>query len=182
MSLAPGSRFGRHEVVAFVGAGGMGEVYRARDTELGRDVALKVLRPECGSDDGARRRLMQEARTASAPDHPHITTVHDVVEVGGLRGGPASQITRTPDSRGVIFARAAGTGGARSLAAGPDSVYYMFVRRKRRRARSTVWIWRPAPRSCWGWQRSAAGSSRACPSRPTANASCSRSASPRART
>jgi Tol biopolymer transport system component/predicted Ser/Thr protein kinase len=76
---------GRHEVVAFVGAGGMGEVYRARDTELGRDVALKVLRPDREADEAARRRLMQEARTASALNHPHITTVHDVVEADGMQ-------------------------------------------------------------------------------------------------
>jgi serine/threonine protein kinase len=76
---------GRHEVVAFVGAGGMGEVYRARDTELARDVALKVLRPDRGADEAARRRLMQEARTASALNHPHITTVHDVVEADGMQ-------------------------------------------------------------------------------------------------
>jgi serine/threonine protein kinase len=85
MPLAPGSKLGRHEVLAFVGAGGMGEVYRARDTELGRVVALKVLRPERASDEGARRRLMQEARTASALNHPHITTVHDIVEAGGMQ-------------------------------------------------------------------------------------------------
>jgi serine/threonine protein kinase len=66
MPLVPGSRVGRHEVVAFVGAGGMGEVYRARDTELGRDVALEVLRPDRNVDADARRRLIQEARTASA--------------------------------------------------------------------------------------------------------------------
>jgi eukaryotic-like serine/threonine-protein kinase len=85
MPLAPGFKLGRHEVLAFVGAGGMGEVYRARDTELGRVVALKVLRPERASDEGARRRLMQEARTASALNHPHITAVHDVVEAGGMQ-------------------------------------------------------------------------------------------------
>jgi Tol biopolymer transport system component/tRNA A-37 threonylcarbamoyl transferase component Bud32 len=93
---------GRHQVVAFVGAGGMGEVYRARDTELGRDVALKVLRPERVADAGARRRLIQEARTASALNHPHITTVHDVVEADGLQcivmefvaGRPLSAVIR----------------------------------------------------------------------------------------
>jgi Tol biopolymer transport system component len=102
MPLAPGSKLGRYDVVAFVGAGGMGEVYRARDPELGRDVALKVLRPERESDDGARRRLMQEARTASALNHPNIATVHDVVEAGGVHcivmehvaGRPLSAVIR----------------------------------------------------------------------------------------
>jgi eukaryotic-like serine/threonine-protein kinase len=84
MPLAPGSKLGRYDVVAFVGAGGMGEVYRARDTELGRDVALKVLRQERHSDDDARRRLTQEARTASALHHPHIATVFDVAAADGV--------------------------------------------------------------------------------------------------
>jgi eukaryotic-like serine/threonine-protein kinase len=84
MPLAPGSKLGRYDVVAFVGAGGMGEVYRARDTELGRDVAIKVLRPDRQADDDARRRLTQEARTASALHHPHIATVFDVVTADGV--------------------------------------------------------------------------------------------------
>jgi eukaryotic-like serine/threonine-protein kinase len=84
MPLDPGSKLGRYDVVAFVGAGGMGEVYRARDTELGRDVALKVLRPDRHSDDEARRRLTQEARTASALNHPHIATVFDVAAADGV--------------------------------------------------------------------------------------------------
>ena len=84
MPLAPGSKLGRYDVVAFVGAGGMGEVYRARDTELGRDVAIKVLRPDRHSDDDARRRLTQEARTASALNHPHIATVFDVAAADGV--------------------------------------------------------------------------------------------------
>ena len=86
MPLAPGSKLGRYDVVAFVGAGGMGEVYRARDTELGRDVALKVLRPDRHSDDDARRRLTQEARTASALNHPHIAIVFDVAAQLGVAG------------------------------------------------------------------------------------------------
>ena len=84
MPLAPGSKLGRYDVVAFVGAGGMGEVYRARDTELGRDVALKVLRPDRHSDDEARRRLTQEARTASALNHPNIAIVFDVAAADGV--------------------------------------------------------------------------------------------------
>ena len=84
MPLAPGSKLGRYDVVAFVGAGGMGEVYRARDTELGRDVAIKVLRPDRHSDDDARRRLTQEARTASALNHPHIAIVFDVAAADGV--------------------------------------------------------------------------------------------------
>ena len=70
MPLSPGSKLGRYDIVSFVGAGGMGEVYRARDTGLGRDVALKVLRNrESGGD---ARRLTREARAASALKHPNI--------------------------------------------------------------------------------------------------------------
>ncbi len=77
-SLAPGRRLGPYEVIALLGAGGMGEVYRARDTRLGRQVALKVL-PERASDDLDRlRRFEQEARAASALNHPNILAVFDV--------------------------------------------------------------------------------------------------------
>ncbi len=77
MSLHPGSRLGPYEVVELVGAGGMGEVYRARDTRLGRDVAVKVL-PAGIADEDRLRRFEQEARAASSLNHPNIVTVHDI--------------------------------------------------------------------------------------------------------
>ena len=70
MPLNPGSRFGPYEIVAPLGAGGMGEVYRARDTRLGREVALKVLPAEFASDPARRARFEQEARAAAALNHP----------------------------------------------------------------------------------------------------------------
>ena len=77
MPLASGTRLGPYEVGPPLGAGGMGEVYRARDPRLGRDVAIKVL-PASFSDDGDRlRRFEQEARAASALNHPGILTIHD---------------------------------------------------------------------------------------------------------
>jgi serine/threonine protein kinase len=77
MSLKSGTRLGPYEVVELVGAGGMGEVYRARDTRLGRDVAVKVL--PAGIADGDRlRRFEQEARAASSLNHPNIVAVHDI--------------------------------------------------------------------------------------------------------
>ena len=128
MPLAPGSKLGRYDVVAFVGAGGMGEVYRARDTELGRDVALKVLRPDRDSDGDARRRLIQEARTASALNHPNIATVHDVVEADGVHcivmeyvaGRPLSAVIRAGLSvdDGLRIAIAVADALARAHAAG----------------------------------------------------------------
>ena len=78
MSLSSGARLGPFEVVALLGAGGMGEVYRARDARLGREVALKVLPEEFSADSDRLARFEQEARSASALNHPHIVTVYDV--------------------------------------------------------------------------------------------------------
>jgi len=78
MSIAAGTRLGPYEVVAPLGAGGMGEVYRARDVRLGRDVAVKVLPPAFGRDPERRQRFEREARAASALSSPHIVTVFDI--------------------------------------------------------------------------------------------------------
>jgi hypothetical protein len=81
--LAPGARLGPYEVIAPLGSGGMGEVYRARDTRLDRTVAVKVL-PEAFSGDAAlRQRLQTEARAISQLSHPHICTLHDIGEQDG---------------------------------------------------------------------------------------------------
>src|ERR1043166_4056107 len=78
MSLEPGSKLGRYEIRSKIGAGGMGEVYRARDEKLNRDVAIKVL-PAVFSQDGDRlRRFEQEAQAAGALNHPNILAVYDV--------------------------------------------------------------------------------------------------------
>ena len=78
MTLASGARLGPYEVLSPLGAGGMGEVYRARDTRLGRDVAIKVLPATASSDPDRRRRFEQEARAASALSHPNICVLHDI--------------------------------------------------------------------------------------------------------
>jgi eukaryotic-like serine/threonine-protein kinase len=78
MSLATGSRLGPYEVLAPIGAGGMGEVYRARDTRLGREVAIKVLPDSYASDPERLKRFEHEARAASALNHPNILTVFDI--------------------------------------------------------------------------------------------------------
>ena len=83
MALSPGARLGPYEILGPVGAGGMGEVYRAKDTRLERDVALKVLPAEAVADETARARLVREARLASHLNHPHICTIYEVGEAGG---------------------------------------------------------------------------------------------------
>ena len=83
MTLAPVTRLGPYEITARIGAGGMGEVWRAHDTRLERDVALKVLPADALGDETARARLVREARLASRLNHPHICTIHDVGESEG---------------------------------------------------------------------------------------------------
>jgi serine/threonine protein kinase/Tol biopolymer transport system component len=78
MTLTAGSRLGPYEIVSPLGAGGMGEVYRAKDTRLGREVAVKVLPASLSQDADRLRRFEQEARAASALNHPNIVTLHDV--------------------------------------------------------------------------------------------------------
>src|SRR5215218_6218229 len=78
MPLSTQSRLGPYEVVSLLGAGAMGEVYRARDTRLQRDVAIKIIDLRNTEDDDRVRRFEQEARNASALNHPNIVTIHDV--------------------------------------------------------------------------------------------------------
>ncbi len=84
MTLTAGARLGPYEILAPLGAGGMGEVYRARDTKLSRDVAIKVLPAEVGSDPERLRRFEREARSASALNHPNIVTVFDMGTTEGV--------------------------------------------------------------------------------------------------
>ena len=78
MALEPGARLGPYEIVSPAGAGGMGEVYRARDTRLDRTVAIKVLPPDLTNDPASRQRFEREARAVAALSHPHICTLHDI--------------------------------------------------------------------------------------------------------
>src|SRR5512134_3885038 len=84
MPISAGARLGSFEVLGPLGAGGMGEVYRARDGRLGREVALKVLPESLSSDRDRLRRFEQEARSASALNHPNIVTIYDVGQTNGV--------------------------------------------------------------------------------------------------
>jgi serine/threonine protein kinase len=113
--MKAGQRLGPYEIVALLGAGGMGEVYRARDERIGREVAIKVLPAEFTSDAGRLQRFEQEARTAGALNHPNIVALYDVGTHGGapylvtelLEGQSLAQRIRSGDltvSRAVELA------------------------------------------------------------------------------
>ena len=87
MSLAPGTKLGPYEILSAIGAGGMGEVYRARDTRLGRDVALKVLPTSFSRDPDRLRRFEQEARAVAALNHPNIIGIYDIGDGSATQGG-----------------------------------------------------------------------------------------------
>src|ERR1700674_4597401 len=84
MPIALGTRFGPYEIISAAGAGGMGEVYRAKDTRLDRLVALKVLPPELAHNPEKRQRFEREARSISTLSHPHICTLHDIGQQDGV--------------------------------------------------------------------------------------------------
>src|SRR5229473_1842669 len=85
MALSIGTRVGSYEILAPLGAGGMGEVYRARDPRLGREVALKVLPSSFSQDPDRLRRFEQEARAVGALNHPNILSIYDI---GTHEGSP----------------------------------------------------------------------------------------------
>src|SRR5437868_10131763 len=122
MTIASGTHLGPYEIVGPIGAGGMGEVYRARDTRLGRDVAVKVL-PSSYSDDKERLlRFEQEACAASALNHPNILIVHDI---GTHDGSPyiVSELlegeTMRQRMRGTTFAQRRAIASASHIAPPP---------------------------------------------------------------
>jgi serine/threonine-protein kinase len=84
MPLATGAKLRFYEIVQFVGEGGMGVVYKARDSRLKRFVAVKVLRAAAMTDSERRRRFIQEAQAASALNHPNIINIHDIASENGI--------------------------------------------------------------------------------------------------
>src|SRR2546426_2521001 len=84
MGITTGTRLGPYEILSPLGAGGMGEVYRARDTKLNRDVAIKVLLPEVANDPDRLARFSREAQLLASLNHPHIAQIHGLEDAGGL--------------------------------------------------------------------------------------------------
>ena len=101
MPLSSGARLGPYEILAPLGAGGMGEVYRARDARLGREVAIKVLPASFSADPDRLRRFEQEARAAGALNHPNVIAVHDI---GSHEGAPyvVSELLEGETLRGAL--------------------------------------------------------------------------------
>src|SRR5271165_6609176 len=83
MPFSAGDKVGRYEILAPIGAGGMGEVFRAKDSKLGRQVAIKVLPPHLAANAEARERLRREAQAAASLDHPFICKVFEIAEADG---------------------------------------------------------------------------------------------------
>jgi serine/threonine protein kinase len=83
MTLAPGTRLGPYEIVGLLGTGGMGEVYRAKDLRLGREVAVKLLTAELSASQTAKERFLRDGQAASAINHPNICTLYDIGEHNG---------------------------------------------------------------------------------------------------
>src|SRR5215469_3544799 len=84
MPLTPGTKLGPYEIGVPLGTGGMGEVYRARDTRLGRDAALKILPKDMSADPQRKQRFEREAKTISGLNHPNICVLHDVGSQDGV--------------------------------------------------------------------------------------------------
>ena len=143
MVLSAGTRLGPYEIAAPIGAGGMGEVYKARDTRLDRSVAIKVLPPDVSADADRRARFEREAKTIAGLNHPHICTLHDVGRdcrrSGGGReaGGDAEGRWRT------VPRRLPGDGAPRGRDAG------RAPREGAAAARAGAHAWRRRSRTRW---------------------------------
>src|ERR1041385_6275139 len=85
MALLVGTRLGPYEILSLLGEGGMGEVYRARDCKLGRDVAIKVLPAKLAEDPDRMARLEREAQVLASVNHPHVAAIYGLEESGGMR-------------------------------------------------------------------------------------------------
>ena len=128
MAVIIGQRLGSYEITALLGKGGMGEVYRAKDTRLHRTVAIKILPRDKTVDDERKRRFMLEARAASALNHPNIVTLYDIASDGGadylvMEYVPGESLAKLVTPQGLPLSKAIGYAAqmASALAGGPCS-------------------------------------------------------------
>ena len=117
MPLAAGTRLGPYEVLALIGAGGMGEVYKARDTRLDRSVAIKILPAELGADPERRVRFEREARAIASLAHPHICTLYDIGE--SVLSNPESRVPNPVPVHYLVMEHLTGEALAERLRRGP---------------------------------------------------------------
>jgi serine/threonine protein kinase len=122
MSLNPGTKLGPYEILAPLGAGGMGEVYKARDTRLDRTVAIKVLPPALAADPEFTARFEREAKSISALNHPHICTLHDVGSTPSTGSAGSPQGAGGPGVDYLVMEYLEGETLAARLAKGPVPV------------------------------------------------------------
>jgi serine/threonine protein kinase len=101
MALKPRDRLGQYVITAPLGAGGMGEVYRAHDTRLARDVAIKTLPAALADDPGRLARFEREARALAALNHPNIATIHGIEDHGGVRALVMEPMRSMPPTSGA---------------------------------------------------------------------------------
>jgi hypothetical protein len=132
MPVQVGTEFRQYRVLEQVGEGGMGVVYRARDTKLGREVALKFLTRLWSGVAGERDRLRHEARSLAALNHPNIVTVHDIDEADGVR--TSSSPTTDARSSSISASRSSATRGAISRRPRERSARWRTCRPNRRAA------------------------------------------------
>ena len=124
MALSPRTRLGPYEIVAPLGAGGMGEVYRARDTKLDRDVAVKILPELFASDPERLARFEREAKALAALNHPHIAQIYGF-EQSGATSALVMELVEGEDlaqriARGLAAPKSLGEGGPIPLRSGAD--------------------------------------------------------------
>ena len=119
MSLAAGTRLGPYEITRPIGSGGMGDVYRARDTRLGRDVAVKVLPAAMAGDPDRQARFEREARVVASLSHPHICAIFDVGRQQDSAGRPIEFLVMELLEGETLAARLARGGGRSASIVGP---------------------------------------------------------------
>ena len=134
MPLASGTRLGPYQIVAALGAGGMGEVYRARDTRLDRDVAVKVIGAAGARDASRARRITREAKAMAAISHPNVLAVYDYGEDGDGEPFIVTELVDGPDLRACLEQRGKPGGGLDHLfEAGVGRIRQVVLRRSNRR-------------------------------------------------
>jgi eukaryotic-like serine/threonine-protein kinase len=130
-ALQPGSRISHYQIIGPLGAGGMGEVYRAKDETLGRDVALKILPPEAVRNEERVRRFILEAKSASSLSHPNIVTIHEIGhDVVRAAESFKAEVGKSPDGKvvpGASSEEGLGPAGRLSSAAGSDPVHFIAM-------------------------------------------------------